>query len=74
MYLLSRFLLILTSANLVDMGYAALFFNRTNFSGVIDAGPVGGMTQSSAYAIDYRFSEPPRGLPRRGSLDLPYYV
>lgn len=42
------------SSNIVDLGVACLFFNRTNFSGIINAGPIGGMTQSSKYSIDCR--------------------
>lgn len=38
------------------LAFAALFFNRTNFSGVIHSGPIGGQTQSSDYAIDCRFN------------------
>ena len=48
----------LTKANLADLGYAGLFFNRTCFSGIIGAGPIGGMTQSSSsYKIDCRFNK-----------------
>lgn len=38
--------------------FTALFFNRTNFSGVIHTGPIGGQTQGSDYAIDCRFNKP----------------
>lgn len=43
-----------SSTNVVDLGLAGLFFNRTNFSGILNAGPIGGMQQSSDYAIDCR--------------------
>jgi DNA adenine methylase len=43
--------------NLGELGYAGLFFNRTCFSGVIGAGPIGGMTQRSPYKIDCRFNK-----------------
>lgn len=46
-----------SKANLADLGYAGLFFNRTCFSGIVGAGPIGGMTQSSAYKIDCRFNK-----------------
>jgi DNA adenine methylase len=47
-----------TKVNLADLGYAGLFFNRTCFSGIIGAGPIGGMTQrSSTYKIDCRFNK-----------------
>ncbi len=42
------------SSNIVDLGLAGLFFNRANFSGILNAGPIGGMQQSSEYAIDCR--------------------
>lgn len=43
--------------DLVEMGLAGLFFNRTNFSGVIHAGPIGGQDQSSAYSLGCRFNK-----------------
>jgi DNA adenine methylase len=46
-----------TKQNLAALGYAGLFFNRTCFSGIVGAGPIGGMTQSSAYKIDCRFNK-----------------
>ncbi|MGU7853226.1 DNA adenine methylase [Burkholderia orbicola] len=42
---------------LVECGLAGLFFNRTNFSGVIHAGPIGGKSQSSQYGIACRFNK-----------------
>lgn len=45
-------------ANLAELGYAGLFFNRTCYSGILGAGPIGGITQkSSSYKIDCRFSK-----------------
>jgi len=41
----------------VDMGLAGLFFNRTNFSGILKAGPIGGINQKSIYKIDCRFNK-----------------
>ena len=46
-----------TKANIADLGYAGLFFNRTCFSGIVGAGPIGGMAQSSSYKIDCRFNK-----------------
>jgi DNA adenine methylase len=46
-----------TKANLADLGYAGLFFNRTCFSGIIGAGPIGGLTQNSTYKINCRFNK-----------------
>ncbi|WP_434107947.1 DNA adenine methylase [Paraburkholderia caffeinilytica] len=43
-------------SQLDTLAFAALFFNRTNFSGVIHSGPIGGQTQSSDYSIDCRFN------------------
>lgn len=45
------------SENIVQLGLAGLFFNRTNFSGVIHAGPIGGQSQSSDYSIGCRFNK-----------------
>jgi DNA adenine methylase len=39
---------------LVDMGLACLFFNRTNYSGILNAGPIGGKSQRSEYKISCR--------------------
>jgi DNA adenine methylase len=41
---------------LLDLAVAGIFFNRANFSGVIGAKPIGGMSQSSDYAIDCRWN------------------
>lgn len=41
----------------LDLGLAGLFFNRTNFSGIIGAGPIGGMNQNSDYKLDCRFNK-----------------
>lgn len=42
---------------LLQLGVAGLFFNRTNFSGVLGAGPIGGVNQSSQYKINCRFNK-----------------
>ena len=42
---------------LLKLGVAGLFFNRTNFSGIMKAGPIGGKNQSSNYNIDCRFKK-----------------
>ena len=42
----------------VELGFAGLFFNRTNFSGILNANPIGGITQkTSRYKIDCRFNK-----------------
>lgn len=43
---------------LLDLGVAGLFLNRTNFSGILNAKPIGGMSQASEYKIDCRFNKP----------------
>lgn len=40
--------------DVVDLGLAGLFFNRTNFSGILNGGPIGGKGQKSEYTIDCR--------------------
>jgi DNA adenine methylase len=46
-----------TEYSLLQLGVAGLFFNRTNFSGVMGAGPIGGLSQKSKYKIDCRFNK-----------------
>jgi DNA adenine methylase len=45
------------STKLLEMGFAGLFLNRTNFSGIIKAGPIGGKNQDGTYKIDCRFNK-----------------
>lgn len=40
-----------------DLGFAAFFLNRTNRSGIITAGPIGGFEQNGNYPIDARFNK-----------------
>ncbi len=42
---------------ILNYGIACLFFNRTNFSGILNAGPIGGKNQTSNYKIDCRFNK-----------------
>ena len=37
-----------------ELGFAMFFLNRTNRSGILDAGPIGGYDQSGTYKIDSR--------------------
>lgn len=46
------------AAPIVDLGFAGLFFNRVNYSGILSAKPIGGLSQSSDYKIDCRFNKP----------------
>ena len=43
--------------NLLNLGFAGLFFNRTNFSGILNANPIGGIEQKSQYDISCRFNK-----------------
>lgn len=45
------------SADLFELGFSTLFLNRTNFSGIIKAGPIGGFKQDGKYKIDCRFNK-----------------
>jgi DNA adenine methylase len=41
-----------------EFGFATFYLNRTNRSGVLNGGPIGGMDQSGNYKIDARFNRP----------------
>lgn len=43
--------------NLFDLGFATFFLNRTNVSGIISAGIIGGKKQLGKYKIDSRFNK-----------------
>lgn len=40
----------------VELAASFLFYNRTNYSGIIKAGPLGGKQQKSQYKLDCRFN------------------
>lgn len=42
-------------ASLVEKGFATLFMNRTNRSGILKAGVIGGKNQDGEYKLDARF-------------------
>lgn len=46
-----------TPANAVERGFATLFINRTNRSGILKGGVIGGMAQSGSYKLDARFKK-----------------
>ena len=46
-----------SQARIVEKGFATLFLNRTNRSGIIKAGVIGGLDQAGAYALDCRFNK-----------------
>ena len=43
---------------LVERAYHAIFFNRTTFSGIAMASPIGGFNQTSKWTIDCRYNAP----------------
>jgi len=43
--------------NLVELGFATLFLNRTNRSGILKAGVIGGKDQKGNYKMDCRFNK-----------------
>ena len=44
-------------ASLFDLGFSTFFLNRTNVSGIIDGGMIGGFAQKGTYKIDCRFNK-----------------
>ncbi len=44
-------------ASLFDLGFSTFFLNRTNRSGIIDGGIIGGFEQKGNYMIDCRFNK-----------------
>lgn len=45
------------TADLADLGFAAFFLNRTNRSGIISGGVIGGKRQTGKWPLDARFSK-----------------
>lgn len=45
------------NASLLELGFSTFFLNRTNRSGIIKAGVIGGNDQSGNYKIDARFNK-----------------
>lgn len=41
----------------LDLAFATLFLNRTNRSGILTAGPIGGQSQTGKWKIDKRFNK-----------------
>ena len=53
-------ILILKNVNnysVIDIGFATLFLNRTNISGILNAGPIGGREQAGKDKLDARFKK-----------------
>lgn len=44
------------TSDLFKLGFATFYLNRTNRSGVLNGGPIGGLDQSGNYKIDARFN------------------
>lgn len=40
----------------LELGFATFYLNRTNRSGILSAGPIGGYSQNGKYKIDARFN------------------
>jgi DNA adenine methylase len=50
-------------AETAELGFATFYLNRTNRSGVLNGGPIGGLDQTGNYKIDARFNR--EGLQER---------
>lgn len=46
-----------SKANLLDLGFSTFYLNRTNRSGIINAGVMGGIKQNGNYLMDCRFNK-----------------
>jgi len=44
------------SSNTFELGFSAFYMNRTNRSGIIEGGPIGGAKQKGEWGIDARFN------------------
>lgn len=44
------------SAGRLPLGFATLYLNRTNHSGIMNGGPIGGMRQTGRWKLDARFN------------------
>ncbi len=43
--------------SIIDVGFSTLFLNRTNYSGILKSGPIGGFGQNGTYKMDCRFNK-----------------
>lgn len=46
------------NSDTLDLGFATFFLNRTNRSGVLNAGVIGGQAQGGTYKVDARYNKP----------------
>lgn len=44
------------NVSLLKLGFSTFFLNRTNYSGVLSGGPIGGRKQESDYTLDCRYN------------------
>ena len=44
-------------AKMFERGFATFYLNRTNISGIMDGGPIGGLNQEGKYKINARFNK-----------------
>jgi DNA adenine methylase len=44
-------------SKIFELGFATFFLNRTNISGILDGGPIGGLDQKGKWKIDARFNK-----------------
>jgi DNA adenine methylase len=44
-------------ASLLELGFSTFFLNRTNRSGIINGGPIGGVDQDAEYKINCRYNK-----------------
>lgn len=47
----------------IELAFATFFLNRTNHSGIISGGPIGGFSQNSKYTLDCRYNK--KGLVKK---------
>lgn len=47
-----------SKAKLLELGFSTFYLNRTNRSGIINAGIMGGVSQNGNYLMDCRFNKP----------------
>jgi DNA adenine methylase len=52
-----------SNTNLLELGFSTLFLNRTNRSGIINGGMIGGAKQLGSYLVDCRFNK--KGIIKR---------
>lgn len=46
-----------SESSVFELGFATFYLNRTNRSGIIEGGPIGGMSQKGKWLLDARFNK-----------------